>query len=250
MCVLWGVVGISSFTANLCCDIWQHYSWTLFLPSLLLVLLLIMIGISTLNFLNSMCLFVLAFVTATIGEGLTSSLYPSGWHVFSNQLGPTIGTVPWVVLLVWPFLIFLCFIGTEFLFFKIKRKAPLALKSLLDALWALSIDILVDPIQQFEKNWSWPDGGFFWGIPMINFVGWILIVGLTTYLFRLFLQKTKSTLKFNGIGYTLSTVFVVIYGFFLYSAFYWGLWQAAFVSMLILLIGLLISIVIIHPSKH
>ena len=197
-----------------------------------------------------MFLFVLSFVIAAIGEWITSSLYPSGWHVFSSQLRPMIGAVPLVVLLAWPFLIFLCFMGTEVLFFKIKRRAPLVLKSLVTALWALSIDILVDPIQKFEKNWSWPNGGLFWDVPIINFLGWIVIVGLTTYLFGLFLQKTKRDLELNGLGYALITVFVIVYGFFLYSAFYWGLWQAALVSMLILFIGALIPIVIIRPSKH
>ncbi|MEL7118854.1 MAG: carotenoid biosynthesis protein [Bacteroidota bacterium] len=235
---------------NLCCNAWQHYSWVLLLPSYLLILLIILIGIKTLNAIHSIFLFIISLLIAATCEWISLTLFPFDGHIFSSQLGPKIGVIPIVVWLAWPFLIFLCFMATEFLFFQIKRKASLALKSILDGLWALSMDLLIDPIQQFEKNWYWPGGGMLFGVPILNFLGWMGVVGLTTYLFRLFLQKRKSVLQLDGIGYTLIAVFVIIYVFFLYSTFYWGLWQAALLSMLVLLVGILIFISTSHPSRH
>jgi len=59
------------------------------------------------------------------------------------------------------------------------------LASLVDGLCATSWDLIMDPVQvNVMRAWRWTPEGRFFGVPLSNFLGWILVVWLITFTFR------------------------------------------------------------------
>ena len=48
------------------------------------------------------------------------------------------------------------------------------------------LDLILDPIAVDEKRWSWKKSGAYYGVPLLNFVGWLFTTFLILFVFRLF----------------------------------------------------------------
>ena len=55
------------------------------------------------------------------------------------------------------------------------------LKTGLCSLFLMAMDLFLDPLGVSGGAWTWPDGGSYFGIPLMNFVGWI-VVGVVIFL--------------------------------------------------------------------
>lgn len=62
----------------------------------------------------------------------------------------------------------------------------LPLLVLADSLIVVAIDLFMDPLQVEAGSWIWLDRGPYFGIPIGNFIGWALVVIISTSLFRTF----------------------------------------------------------------
>jgi putative membrane protein len=51
-------------------------------------------------------------------------------------------------------------------------------------------DLTIDPVNStILKQWIWPNGGAYFGVPIINFVCWFLVVYVFYQLFALYISK-------------------------------------------------------------
>jgi len=125
--------------------------------------------------------------------GVTSGI-PFGWYEYTPLLGYRIGElVPYVIPLSWFYMVY-CSLAIVTRLFQAdhneKTKSALALMAgAIFTAW----DVSMDPaMSQASNHWIWQMGGFYYGMPLTNWLGWLLagstiarvmlyIVGATTF---------------------------------------------------------------------
>ena len=48
------------------------------------------------------------------------------------------------------------------------------------------LDIVLDPLAVDEKRWEWESLGIYYGVPILNFIGWLIVPTLTIIIFNFF----------------------------------------------------------------
>ena len=97
--------------------------------------------------------------------------FPYGRFGYSGVLGPPVlGLVPPTVLLAWTPLILGCIAVT---------RRWWAATALLGA-----VDLVLDPAAVRLGFWSWDTPGVYYGVPLLNFLGWVLSGGIGVLLCR------------------------------------------------------------------
>lgn len=125
----------------------------------------------------SLGIFALVIETIAVKTGL-----PYGKFSYGSAIGYKIlGATPWPVAFAYPPIL----LGA----FWLARKATTKAWSIpLTALFALVADIVLDPALTRMQLWQWENPGPFYGVPLLNFVGWFVsgLLGamLLTYLWQ------------------------------------------------------------------
>jgi putative membrane protein len=103
--------------------------------------------------------------------------------------------VPVMIVLFWAVFIYVGYAVTNSFLFWLNLKKPnfrnknlLLLISLVlaDGIAVTAIDLFMDPLQVRLGSWAWPGGGWYFGVPARNFLGWFLVAMVATGSFRLF----------------------------------------------------------------
>jgi len=169
----------------------------------------------------------LASGTGAIMEyfGLKIGAFFGGHYVYSPQI--TLITVPIKVIVYWAIFIYTGYcIVTSFLYW-LKQKKPtiktgnyllLLFTVLLDGLVVVALDLFLDPIAVRAGEWKWLEGGPYFGVPIGNFIGWLLVVVIATGIFRSIeyffpikeMKYNKSVLIIPVLGYGLLAVSFLI----------------------------------------
>lgn len=167
-------------------------SLILFIP----VVLLLFHSIWTLSFFRGIMFILIACFVGFFFEfiGLKYGTVFGGNYQYSPE-GIKIFTVPLNVILYWGVFIYTGYcITNSFLYWLDKEKPPknnkigflLPLLILFDSLIVVAIDLFMDPLQARAGSWTWLGGGPYFGIPLGNFIGWVLVTIITTGLFRMY----------------------------------------------------------------
>ena len=122
--------------------------------------------------------------------GTKTGLIFGGEYEFNLKLspGPSISGIPLIIPLSWSGLIYMILnycelvLGGSFYFLSNQNITLLLLPSILMVL----LDLVLDPIAVDEKRWSWKKSGVYYGVPLLNFVGWLFTTFLILFVFRLF----------------------------------------------------------------
>ena len=155
-------------------------------------------GVEIYGWKNMLIFFVITFVISVSYE-TTSILtgFPFGHYNYSsdNYPGPWLGVVPLLIMGAYfaagysAWIISLAIhgkkdgsiVGSER--FTVPLLAMFAMVS-----WDMSIDPNKATI---SKLWIWHDGGVYFGVPFVNFMGWYLCVFTFFFVFTLFLSRTN-----------------------------------------------------------
>ena len=110
------------------------------------------------------CLSIFAILIESIG---VATGFPYGEFFYSADLGWRVfGLVPWTVPFAWvPLLIGAAALSSVF----VKRAIP---RIFLTAIILVMMDLVLDPAAVYAGLWSYPDGGWYFGVPWTNFAGW------------------------------------------------------------------------------
>ena len=127
--------------------------------------------------------------------GTKTGLIFGGKYEFNLKLspGPSISGTPMIIPLSWSGLIYMILnycelaFGGSFYFLPNQNIILLFLPSILMVL----LDLVLDPIAVDEKRWSWKRPGAYYGVPFLNFVGWLFTTFLILFVFRLFQSDFK-----------------------------------------------------------
>lgn len=146
---------------------------------------------------------ILVFTTACLASGAffeSLSLktgFPFGHYRFTDLMGPKLFDLP--VLLV------LAYLGMGYLSWILglamlgSHEKPLSGKKivllpLLASFVMTAWDLSMDPIwANIDHAWEWHDGGAYFGVPISNFLGWLLTAYVFYQLFALYLKNKPVT---------------------------------------------------------
>jgi putative membrane protein len=135
--------------------------------------------------------FALTFVISWSYESLSIATgFPFGNYHYTDTLGPKLGTVP---LLIMPAYFAVCYISWQIARTLTETLAPqhshgwpvILVASFVMVMWDLSMDPARATVHQ---AWIWHDGGAYFGVPFVNFMGWFLCVAT---IFAAFAYKLK-----------------------------------------------------------
>lgn len=107
--------------------------------------------------------------------------FPYSSFTYSDTIGMKLGVVPWTVFFAWPPLVF----GTWAFAKKLWPKHALWLAPLL----LVAVDVVLDPVNTALGFWIWAKDGLFYGVPLVNFAGWLFSGTIGILLMRLFFPK-------------------------------------------------------------
>lgn len=113
---------------------------------------------------------------------------PYGHFSYSDRIGVLVfGLVPWTVPFAWTPLLLVSYTLAERIF-----KNPLTI-ILGSALLLVAIDLVLDPAAVGQKFWAWSQPGPYYGVPYINFFGWLLSGLVGSYIFQRFLKAARAS---------------------------------------------------------
>lgn len=152
---------------------------------------------------------------------------PFGSYSYTHVLQPQWLGVPLVMAAAW--LVLIAYVRQMLLRFH----SPAWLSALLGAAWMMGIDLVIDPLAANQlRYWHWQVTGNYYGVPAINFAGWLLssamvlfvvgparaankpaqIIGLSIILFFTGTAFFLDSYLVVGVGLTLFAVHILAAG--------------------------------------
>ncbi|MCK5812475.1 MAG: carotenoid biosynthesis protein [Clostridiales bacterium] len=118
---------------------------------------------------------------------------PFGHYYYTDKLGEKFGQVPFKIMLAYFFNGYLA-LQMAIIFLKKnlkeKRKYTVILIPFIASLLMVIWDFCFEPIMSVvQENWIWEKTGAYFGIPLMNFLGWFITTYLIFQIFYLLIQK-------------------------------------------------------------
>jgi len=119
--------------------------------------------------------------------------FPFGHYHYTEALGPKLFLVPLLIApayfgcgyLAWSLAhVFVGVFGSKLRAEQIWR-VPLVAAFVM-VMWDLTMDPIAATVQ---KQWIWHDGGSYFGVPFVNYLGWLLCVYTIFQLFAIYISR-------------------------------------------------------------
>jgi putative membrane protein len=142
--------------------------------------------------------------------------YPYGCFSYSEQLWPKIfGIVPYMLFFTRPPLVFAVWSWIKDI------RLWIISKSLLGWIVLMSVDLILDPIAVHMWLWNYPGWWFWFGVPLSNFLWWLLSGSICTAIaIRILVWILPNYNKRLDYGLWLTMIFFVGYMFRYQIMFY------------------------------
>ncbi len=128
--------------------------------------------------------------------------FPFGDYRYTDALGPDLLGVPVVMTFAWMTLA--AYVKQALL----RLKLSAWVEVVIGALWMTAFDLLIDPLAANELGyWRWVEAGPYYGVPIINFVGWFVVSLLVFVILR---RKFKPSRVTRLVGLSLILFFTLI----------------------------------------
>jgi putative membrane protein len=173
----------------------------------------------------------LGFYGLLIESSAIHTGFPYGDFIYNDLLGEKVfGLTPWTVAFAWPpILLFAYYVSRNVL----KPSSSYYFWKLLatTAFIAMSVDVVLDPAAVYLGFWEWREPGFFYGVPLVNFLGWLLSCFIGAGILHTLFGETKpkKELAYSGVAilwfWTVANLFMaqiipVVVGFTLLYVFF------------------------------
>lgn len=135
---------------------------------------------------------------------------------YTGVLQPQLLDVPLVMLSAW--MVLVSYVGQVLMRFELSR----ALAAAIAAAWMTAIDLVIDPLAANQLGyWRWAESSAYYGIPLHNFAGWLVVSWIIFLAVRL---RWKPNPWAVHVGLSIILFFTAI-------ALSYGLWLAGGVGM-------------------
>ncbi len=180
--------------------------------------------------------FIVAFLIGLVFE-ILGVIYGEigGGHYYYTAPNLFFGLVPFVTPFSWVIIIYICYTITNLFLFGFNGEKPkktdslryfiglTTLLSVISGLIAVNLDMILDPVSVAPQvaSWVWIGGGPYFGIPIGNFIGWVLVAGFAVFIFRYYeaiVSKSDIRPEVNIFSYLSIIILYMIY--FLLNAVY------------------------------
>ena len=168
---------------------------------------------------HTLVFFALSAVISWVFEqvGVETGLVYGPYH-YTEQLGVKLGHVPLLIPLAWFMMIYPSYIianliadgqtiGTR------GGLGRIVWLSFLGALVMTAWDVVMDPVMSgpVHKSWIWEQGGPYFGVPVQNFIGWVLTTFTVYLLYRLF-ERRVALRPVGSITVAIAMLPLIAYG--------------------------------------
>jgi bisanhydrobacterioruberin hydratase len=121
--------------------------------------------------------------------------FPYGNFIYNDLLGNKVfGLTPWTVAFAYPPIILM-----TYWFARNRHKSHIKVL-LASALLAMCVDLVLDPAAVTLGFWEWVVPGVYYGVPVVNFLGWILTSFIGAGIIHLFMSKKHVPIGFVYSG--------------------------------------------------
>lgn len=154
-------------------------------------------------------------VVAWGSEALGSKTgFPFGAYDYTATLQPQLLGVPLLIPLAWLMMLPPAWAVAQ----RITGRASGPVFVVVSALAFTAWDLFLDPQMVHWGLWVWEEGGAYFGIPLVNFAGWLLVSGVITALARPPALPQKPLIIIYALTWIIETVGQVVF---------WGLYGPA-----------------------
>jgi putative membrane protein len=179
---------------------------------------------------NLIILFVLGLLAIVIESFALETGFPYGHFVYNIQAGYKIfNSVPVTTPFAWIMILCGCFaISAAFSrdsFWKI------CLSTIGLMVWS---DLLLDPVAVSLGWWYWPNGGIYYGVPLVNFLGWVISATIGVLMFGYLIKRTGSR---TFVPPALALSFYCLFIFLLGVSFWKNLYLPFSVGILFMVVN-------------
>jgi putative membrane protein len=156
----------------------------------------IMHGVRRYGWMPFVVFFILTFVISWSYE--TSSIltgFPFGHYVYADKLGPKLWLVPLLIMPAYFSMGYIAWTIGHILLDRFDNKlvgAEVVLVPVLASFVMVMWDLCIDPASStVTRAWIWRDGGGYFGVPFVNFLGWYLCVFTIYLVFAVYLRHSS-----------------------------------------------------------
>ena len=149
-----------------------------------------------------MVFFILTFVISWSYE--TSSIltgFPFGHYVYTDKFGPKLWLVPLLIMPAYFSMGYIAWTLGHVLLDRFDDRlagAEVVLVPVLASFVMVMWDLCIDPASStITGAWIWRDGGGYFGVPLVNFLGWYLCVVTIYLMFAFYLQRSSQWTQTN-----------------------------------------------------
>lgn len=158
--------------------------------------------------------------------------FPYGHFTYTDVLGTKLfGLTPWTVAFAYPPILLIAYAYARRLSNKTSAVLPLT------AIFATAIDTVLDPAAVRLGFWYWDNPGIYYGVPFINFAGWLLSCFIGAAIVHSFLRMQHKLLP--GLAWSGLAILV-----------FWTLVNAWLGQWLPVIFGTLLCFYFIKTSKN
>lgn len=146
----------------------------------------------------------------------TGAIY--GAYHYSEKLGVRLGHVPLLIPIAWFAMAYASYmianlIATGQAVVRDGGAGRLVWLTFLSAAVMTGWDLPMDPLMSSRGNWIWEQGGPYFGVPLQNYVGWMLTT-FTFYLIYRRLERARGPRPEGGLGFAIMLMPVLAYSAF------------------------------------
>ena len=175
-------------------------------PGIPVLILLVITTMHALRRYNLMSYLIFALITFVVSNGYENlsilTGFPFGDYYYSDGLGVKLFLVPWLIApayfaagyFAWSIAhILLGLFGSR------ARGTDIFLLPMIASFVMVMWDMVMDPVNAtIGGNWIWEDGGSYFGVPLSNYLGWLLCVFTIFQLFALYLAWRGPAAEASG----------------------------------------------------
>ena len=149
--------------------------------------------------------FIVAFVISWSYETLSILTgFPFGHYFYTDNLGPKLWLVPLLIMPAYFSMGYIAWTLAHVLLDRFDDRLAGAEGVLVPALASFVMvmwDLCIDPASStISGAWIWRDGGGYFGVPSVNFLGWYLCVFTIYLVFALYLQCSAEWTRATNLG--------------------------------------------------
>ncbi len=166
-------------------------------PSMLVIVCVIftfMHGYQRYGWKDLMVFFFIAIVFGNLYENLSITTgFPFGHYHYTGQLGPKFIHVPYIINIAYFQMLYLAWTLAHVLvdnYSNALKGSYIIVLPVVASFVMVMWDMVIDPhMSTISQHWIWHQGGPYFGVPFVNYMGWFLCVFTMNMLFAFYLSK-------------------------------------------------------------